>query len=159
MEKKKISRLIESYMDTYIFALNSIHQLIADTSMGGSDLSLEQFFTLREIASNDTINAGDIAKKFAVTKSAIATKIKRLEEKNYIQRQKNPEDKREILLKITDSGHEIYIEYEQRMEEFVSKWVEALGEEDSEAFIALYKKLKESIIQVDQGSRCKEEDK
>lgn len=81
MGKEKISRLIESYMDTYIFALNSIHQLIADTSMGGSDLSLEQFFTLREIASNDTINAGDIAKKFAVTKSAIATKIKRLEEK------------------------------------------------------------------------------
>lgn len=152
MGNVKVQMLIENYIETYVFALNRVHQVISETSMGSTNLSMEQFFTLREIAVSDEITARGIAKKFGVTKTAIATKLKRLEEQNYIKKQRNPADKREIQLKITSLGYEVYTKYEQRMEELVSKWVVTLGEKDSEAFIELFKKLRESIIQVDQAS-------
>ncbi|MBC2254003.1 MarR family transcriptional regulator [Listeria ivanovii] len=147
MEKQKVKQLIHSYQQTYIFALNQIHQAISELSTNTADISIEQFFVLREIAENDGISASDLALCLLVNKSAVTPKLKKLEEKGYIRREKNEKDKRAIVLTITKKGKEIYQECEQKLENLVNEWLEILGEKDSEQFLMLYEKITKSVIQ------------
>lgn len=147
MEKQKIKQLIRSYQQTYIFALTQIHQVISELSTNTADISIEQFFVLREVADNDGISASDIAISLLVNKSAVTPKLKKLEEKGYIIRAKNPSDKRAIVLTITEKGNEVYQECERKMENLVNEWLEILGETESEQFLKLYEKITKSVIQ------------
>lgn len=147
MEKQKVKQLIHSYQQTYIFALTQIHQAISELSTSTADISIEQFFVLREIAENDGIGASDLALCLLVNKSAVTPKLKKLEEKGYIKREKNSTDKRAIVLTISQKGNEVYQECEQKLENLVNDWLEILGEKDSEQFLKLYEKITKSVIQ------------
>lgn len=81
MERQKVKQLIKSYQQTYIFAMNQIHQAISEISASTVDLSIEQFFVLREIATYDGISATELAATLAVNKSAITPKLKKISRK------------------------------------------------------------------------------
>lgn len=147
MEKQKVKQLIKSYQQTYIFAMTHIHQSISEISANTVDLSIEQFFVLREIAAYDGISATELAAALSVNKSAITPKLKRLVEKGYIRREKNHQDKRAVILTISKKGNNVYEECEKRLELLVNEWLEILGEEDSEHFFELFQKITNSVVQ------------
>lgn len=55
------------------------------------------------------------------------------------------------MLTVTENGEKVYQACEQKLENLVSNWLEILGEEDSEQFLTLYKKISESVIQKTKG--------
>lgn len=147
MERQKVKQLIKSYQQTYIFAMNQIHQAISEISASTVDLSIEQFFVLREIATYDGINATELAATLAVNKSAITPKLKKLVEKGYIRRERNQLDKRAVVLTISEKGNNVYEECEKQLELLVNEWLEILGEKDSEQFFELFQKITKSVVE------------
>ncbi|EOI6973782.1 MarR family winged helix-turn-helix transcriptional regulator [Listeria monocytogenes] len=147
MERQKVKQLIKSYQQTYIFAMNQIHQAISEISANTLDLSIEQFFVLREIAACNGISATELASSLAVNKSAITPKLKKLEEKSYIRRERNQQDKRALVLTITEKGNSVYEECEKQLELLVNEWLEILGEKDSEQFFELFQKITKSVVE------------
>ncbi|KMT62627.1 MarR family winged helix-turn-helix transcriptional regulator [Paenilisteria newyorkensis] len=147
MEKDKVRQLIKSYEETYIFATRQLHDAIAEQILGKQGISFEQFLVLRYLAEHGESSPNDLATALSMHKSAITAKINRLFEKDLIHRMKNAEDKRGFRLTVTDNGEKVYQACEQKLEELVSNWLEILGEEDSEQFLALYKKITESVIE------------
>lgn len=147
MERQKVKQLIKSYQQTYIFAMNQIHQAISEISASTVDLSIEQFFVLREIATYDGISATELAATLAVNKSAITPKLKKLVEKGYIRRERNQLDKRAVVLTISEKGNNVYEECEKQLELLVNEWLEILGEKDSEQFFELFQKITKSVLE------------
>ncbi|EAG0830294.1 winged helix-turn-helix transcriptional regulator [Listeria monocytogenes] len=147
MERQKVKQLIKSYQQTYIFAMNQIHQAISEISASTVDLSIEQFFVLREIATCNGISATKLAASLAVNKSAITPKLKKLEEKSYIRRERNQRDKRAVVLTISEKGNNVYEECEKQLELLVNEWLEILGEKDSEQFFELFQKITKSVVE------------
>ncbi|EAG7334593.1 winged helix-turn-helix transcriptional regulator [Listeria monocytogenes] len=147
MERQKVKQLIKSYQQTYIFAMNQIHQAISEISASTVDLSIEQFFVLLEIATYDGISATELAATLAVNKSAITPKLKKLVEKGYIRRERNQLDKRAVVLTISEKGNNVYEECEKQLELLVNEWLEILGEKDSEQFFELFQKITKSVVE------------
>ncbi|EAE1330335.1 MarR family transcriptional regulator [Listeria monocytogenes] len=147
MERQKVKQLIKSYQQTYIFAMNQIHQAISEISASTVDLSIEQFFVLHEIATYDGISATELAATLAVNKSAITPKLKKLVEKGYIRRERNQLDKRAVVLTISEKGNNVYEECEKQLELLVNEWLEILGEKDSEQFFELFQKITKSVVE------------
>ncbi|HDU0214361.1 TPA: winged helix-turn-helix transcriptional regulator [Listeria monocytogenes] len=147
MERQKVKQLIKSYQQTYIFAMNQIHQAISEISASTVDLSIEQFFVLREIATYDGISPTELAATLAVNKSAITPKLKKLVEKGYIRRERNQLDKRAVVLTISEKGNNVYEECEKQLELLVNEWLEILGEKDSEQFFELFQKITKSVVE------------
>lgn len=146
MEKDKVRQLIKSYEETYIFATRQLHDAIAEQILGKQGISFEQFLVLRYLAEHGESSPNDLVTALSMHKSAITAKINRLVEKDLIHRMKNAEDKRGFRLTVTNNGEKVYQACEQKLEELVASWLEILGEEDSEQFLALYKKITESVI-------------
>ncbi|MBC2311184.1 MarR family winged helix-turn-helix transcriptional regulator [Listeria booriae] len=151
MENKKVKQLIKSYEETYIFATRQLHDAIAEQILGKQGISFEQFLVLRYLAEHGACSPNHLATVLSVHKSAISSKINRLLEKNLIHREKNHKDQRVFVLTVTENGEKVYQACEQKLENLVSNWLEILGEEDSEQFLTLYKKISESVIQKTKG--------
>ncbi|MBC1805829.1 winged helix-turn-helix transcriptional regulator [Listeria sp. FSL L7-0993] len=147
MERQKVKQLIKSYQQTYIFAMTHIHQAISEISTNTVDLSIEQFFVLREIAAYDGISATELAATLSVNKSAITPKLKKLVDKGYIRRKRNQQDKRAIVLTISEKGNNVYEACEKQLELLVNEWLEILGENDSEHFFELFQKITKSVVE------------
>ncbi|MBC2191569.1 winged helix-turn-helix transcriptional regulator [Listeria sp. FSL L7-0229] len=147
MERQKVKQLIKSYQQTYIFAMTHIHQAISEISTNTVDLSIEQFFVLREIAAYDGISATELAATLSVNKSAITPKLKKLLDKGYIRRKRNQQDKRAIVLTISEKGNNVYEACEKQLELLVNEWLEILGEKDSEHFFELFQKITKSVVE------------
>ncbi|MBF2554196.1 winged helix-turn-helix transcriptional regulator [Listeria marthii] len=147
MERQKVKQLIKSYQQTYIFAMSHIHQAISEISTNTVALSIEQFFVLREIAAYDGISATELAATLSVNKSAITPKLKKLVDKGYIQRKRNQQDKRAVVLTISEKGNNVYEECEKQLELLVNEWLEILGEKDSEHFFELFQKITKSVVE------------
>lgn len=127
--------------------MTHIHQAISEISTNTVDLSIEQFFVLREIAAYDGISATELAATLSVNKSAITPKLKKLVDKGYIRRKRNQQDKRAIVLTISEKGNNVYEACEKQLELLVNEWLEILGENDSEHFFELFQKITKSVVE------------
>ncbi|WP_239254743.1 MarR family winged helix-turn-helix transcriptional regulator [Listeria ilorinensis] len=148
MEEKWIDEFIDSYQTTYVFAIKEISDRVRKHDR---EVSIEQFFLLRELTRQDALSATEIACMMNVNKSAMTTKIKRLEEKNWITREKNSADRREILIKITQAGKDFTLKCEQDMKGLILDWVAILGEEESTEFLRLYQLITQTVVAKKRG--------
>ena len=72
----------------------------------GINLTLEQFFLLNILNNEEGLILQDLADIVDRDKSAVLRHINGLEEKHYVARTKDPEDKRRKILLITKAGFE-----------------------------------------------------
>jgi DNA-binding MarR family transcriptional regulator len=93
------------------------------------------------LAHHDGASAGDLSKWMRITTGRVATALKSLEKKKYIQRRSDESDKRKVLVYVTDAGkafaHERYEEALSGMEKILSM----LGEDDAREFVRISKRI------------------
>ena len=85
----------------------------------------------------------DMSKALMLTTARIAAILKSLERQGLITRTPDPEDNRQVLVRLTETG---IIQIEERREKVIqttAKMLEALGEEDAEAYVRIQEKLTE----------------
>lgn len=84
-----------------------------------------QAFILRKLYScsqNNKINQDFFVKHFQIDKASIARSIKKLEERKYIERKIDPDNRRQYLISLTDEGKNIAEEikrYEEEWENYI----------------------------------------
>jgi len=67
-------------------------------------------------------------------KTSLTGIIKRLEQQNFIQREKSNEDQRRVLLSLTDHAQKVFNDVSPRFEERYRKMTEGFGEEKMQEF-------------------------
>lgn len=144
LEREKIKLLIKRYEDVYLFATKRISSLISENVL--KELSLEQYSMLRIIYFQGPLRAAELSEQLNVNKSAITSKVDKLETKGFIKRERDQNDRRNIYITATEEGKKVCEEVEIKIEKFVSHYLEELDPDDLEEFINLYEKIS-TIIQ------------
>lgn len=113
-----------------------------------SILSGETFILahLNDLGGKSTPSA--LAQNCDFTPSRLSAIIKALEAKNFINRIENENDKRSILVQITDTG-KVFIENKvEKISSHTMFVIQSLGEEDSQHFVRIINKILEAEQQI-----------
>jgi DNA-binding MarR family transcriptional regulator len=95
----------------------------------GGQLSIGQGRLLMAI-SHGHCSVSDLAEKSRVSLPTISRKIDLLVEKGMVTRRRDPEDRRALVLEITDEGQRVMEQHRQHANLQLSKYLESLTEEE-----------------------------
>lgn len=125
-------------MDSYFIKVH--HDLVTD------DLSAKQMILLDFIMKSSNVTIGQIAQYMNITSSAVGQLVSKLEEQNYVSRQINPENRREIFVQLDVAGIK-YFEKEEEIRRFiVSKYYSKLEISELESLKLIIEKLNGIVL-------------
>ena len=111
--------IINDKFEELFKAMHQFHKLRLGDIM--PDISGADFWTMRNImdkGEDGKITISELAKKTRVLPSAISRTLKRLEEKGYVERTVNKNDRRNTYVEITDRGREVAQEVREIMRDY-----------------------------------------
>ncbi|MED5224933.1 MULTISPECIES: MarR family winged helix-turn-helix transcriptional regulator [Bacillus] len=145
MEQNKIAQLIQRYTDVYLMLEKKVSSMI--TEKLDKELTLDQYYSLRYINLHPGCTSTDLACVCNVNKSAVTSMTNRLFTKNYIFREHDQADRRNVHLYVTPEGKEVVSRMEKQLQDLVRSYFEKLEEKEMESFIQTYEKIYQVIIE------------
>jgi DNA-binding MarR family transcriptional regulator len=73
-------------------------------AIGSTTLSVPQFRTLAFLDRNPGTSLSDLAEHLGVTRATASATIERLVQRNYVHRNDHPQERRRVVLKLTEDG-------------------------------------------------------
>ena len=134
------SEIVKEIMEIFIKPKNNkqqIQEIIGELSKGEVGV-LDYLLNV-----NNNISSNELEKHLQVSSARIASTLNSLEKKGLIKRNKSEEDKRKIIISITKNGTTTIEKHREKVERYLKKMVEILGEKDSLEFIRIVKRIKE----------------
>ncbi|WP_141501085.1 MarR family winged helix-turn-helix transcriptional regulator [Paenibacillus luteus] len=108
-------------------------------------LTTQQDAFLFFMKDNPRITANEIAKKFAISKSAVSQVLSKLEAQNFIKREANPNKHREFFIRLAEKGLDYQALSEEADKEFMEKHFADIDLEQLENVLRTMKKVNVSI--------------
>ena len=96
------------------------------------NISFPQFFLLAYLSSEDYLTMSDIAKKMGHSTAAAAGLVDRLEKLGYVERIHAAEDRRKIMVRITNKGTELVAHMRKEIASNLADIMSEMDEEESE---------------------------
>jgi DNA-binding MarR family transcriptional regulator len=87
--------------------------------------------------SGDPMYAGEVAEQMHVSSARVATVLGKLEEKGYIERRMDMDDRRRIEVTLTDAGRRLIGGQKAVMKRHLAAAFKRMGRKDTEEFIRL----------------------
>lgn len=113
-----------------------------------TDLSRGEFFLLQMIHSGcleqektEGVYVSRIAAHMKVTPSAISRMLKGLEERAFIERKVDKNDRRNTYVCLTSEGEQMRKKIEVQMNDFTRNVLEAMGEEEAKLLVTLFNRM------------------
>lgn len=106
-----------------------------------SDLSVTEMHIIEAIGRNVEKTMSEVAGVLNVTVGTLTTAINRLIRKGYVERKRIEEDRRVVLIKLTEKGDLAFINHEKFHNDMIQGILEDLSEEHEGIFIDSLKKV------------------
>ena len=137
-EKLDFEQMAQEYLETmyYMRKINS-HKEIHDSVHG------ENFVLLFISQRGGKVIPSDISNEMGISTARVAAALNSLEKKGLIIRRIDAEDRRRILIDLTDSGMEQVKNHYTMVLSMVKNMLHFLGEKDAKEFIRIMKRLAE----------------
>ncbi|RXT02818.1 MarR family winged helix-turn-helix transcriptional regulator [Ammoniphilus sp. CFH 90114] len=107
------------------------------------ELTSKQLLILQHIFIKNQLTINEVSSIISATKSAASQFIKKLEEKGYVKREVNPENRRETFVRLEKKGEDLYREMEAANQRVIEKYYQKLSIVDIESYHRVLKKLYE----------------
>lgn len=104
-------------------------------------VSFPQFFLLGHIASQESLSMSEIAEKMSHSTAAATGLVDRLENLEYVQRTHALNDRRKVMVKITDKGSALVDRIRQDIVNNLSQIMTLLPVEEQRAWLSIYEKI------------------
>jgi DNA-binding MarR family transcriptional regulator len=102
---------------------------------GLPDITIHQFFYLREIRRQEQTTLTELALALQVTKPSATAAVTRLIKDGFVSRTQSTLDQRKFHLSLTNQGHQIFIHKERAYKQFIQQ-VERQATEEQKATLA-----------------------
>jgi MarR family transcriptional regulator, organic hydroperoxide resistance regulator len=89
------------------------------------------------------VPSGDLSDKLDLTTPRVASALNSLAEKGYIERNRDENDKRMVIVSITEAGKSFMMEEYNKLISMMQQTLERLGENDAQELIRIIKRIKE----------------
>lgn len=100
-----------------------------------------QFRVLELLSKNEAHKVTDLAEKMGVKPSAVTTMIDRLANNGLVSRRHDDNDRRAVLLSITEEGQEVIRKFEEKCRGVIKRYLSHLELNELEALAAIYEKM------------------
>ncbi|CAM3820240.1 MarR family winged helix-turn-helix transcriptional regulator [Alkalicoccus chagannorensis] len=147
MDDQKLKQFIDQYATVYLAAVKKLERKLVDEAL---PVSLEQFGILRVLYNKEKAAAKDIAEEVDVHKSAVSTKLNRLEKEGLIRRSLDEKDRRSRAVVLTEKGKDVFHQCEQATASFIEPIIQDLTEEEWHTFLRVYEKLSRRLSEGDE---------
>lgn len=107
----------------------------------GHDLSVTEMHTIEAIGTEGERSMSEAAKKLNITVGTLTTAIAKLMAKGYVERRRTDEDKRVVLVKLTEKGRMANSVHERFHEEMIKATLEQLDTDEEEILRKSLEKL------------------
>ncbi|WP_178021070.1 MarR family transcriptional regulator [uncultured Paenibacillus sp.] len=134
---------LDNYIDRFESVWSSSFRKMKSELMHHHELGLTgpQFHMLTLIARKTTCNVSYLADKLEVKPSAITVMIDRLVQSGYVERRHDEQDRRAVLLSVTERGAEVLGEARKKSREVLKTHLSALSQQELEMMITILEKL------------------
>ena len=128
--------LAHEYLEVmYQMRKRNTHKQVSDSLHGEN-------FVLSYISEHEgNVIPSDISNAMGITSARIAAALNSLEGKGLILRRIDTEDRRRILIDLTDAGREQVQKHYQMIMSYTTNMLKYLGEDDAKEYIRIMKKL------------------
>jgi DNA-binding MarR family transcriptional regulator len=99
-----------------------------------SGITALQYTALTVLERHDGLSAAQLARDSFVTAQSIADLVRSLENRGLVRRERNPRNRRELLILLTDAGRELLAQYEEPVRELEERMVRDLTAHQTEQF-------------------------
>ncbi len=100
-----------------------------------SDLSISEMHVIDNIGINRERTMSDTAKDLRVTSGTLTTAIDNLIKKGYVERKRSNEDRRVVIIKLTERGVAAFYAHEDFHKDMVISALQQLGSQEEELLI------------------------
>ncbi len=119
---------------------------------GAERLTLGQFRCLQAIAAQGTALTTRLALQMGVTMPTMTSRIDGLVERGLVERQPDPQSRRQVLLRLTAAGQATLESYQRLVDSWLRKLLETLGPDQKQRLLASLKDL-ETLLDADIRAR------
>ncbi len=129
-------------MEIHDQVLVSLRQIIRAIDLHSKHLEREsgltgpQLLVIQSISQFDMVTAGQIARKVNLSQATVTTILDRLEKKAYVTRERSQEDKRKVLIRLTEAGELILKQAPTLLQESFINNFEGLEEWDQNQILS-----------------------
>ncbi|HKK44836.1 MAG TPA: MarR family transcriptional regulator, partial [Balneolaceae bacterium] len=109
--------------------------------LSDNDLTISQFGVLEALHHLGPLNQKALAEKLLKSGGNITLVIDNLEKSGWVERQRNPEDRRSILIHLTPEGEKLIKDYFPRHLDHIMEEFSLLNEDELEQLSCICKKL------------------
>ena len=107
----------------------------------GSDLTITEIHTIDAISYDRARNMSEIAKDLQITMGTLTTAVDKLIKKGYAVRKRSEEDKRVVLVELSDKGLEAKKIHDKFHQDMIDSVIKELTEGEEEVLIDSLNKL------------------
>lgn len=99
-----------------------------------SGITALQYTALTVLERHDGLSAAQLARDSFVTAQSIADLVRSLENRGLVRRERNPRNRRELLILLTDTGRELLAQCQEPVRELEERMVRDLTAHQTEQF-------------------------
>jgi MarR family 2-MHQ and catechol resistance regulon transcriptional repressor len=108
------------------------------------DISVTQYYALESLARHGPLTLNELASQLYLDKSTVSRVVNTIERKKLVRRQPHEQDRRAVLLALTDAGRQLYDGIRDDIEERERRLISEFDPDVRVAMIALIGRLAEA---------------
>lgn len=104
-------------------------------------LTMRQYQALIVIYSHGQLTPSELCEKLSLAPSTATELVNRMIAKGYLQKEEGVEDRRKVVLRVSESGRKIMEERQQLLTQMFERFLGVFGEEDQEEFTSCFERI------------------
>lgn len=135
MTKEETKKLAYSFFDILPTLRDKFFMPLSVVHIG--EVTVRQSDVLLALVHNGPLTMTELAALAGISNQLLTSVVNSLEEMGYVKRTPLPNNKRTIKIDITDQGHEVLIDYRDRVAQELCKALKNISDEDYKEMMSL----------------------
>ena len=145
-----MSKELQNELVQAMFRLKKMMNRGLGRDLDNANITMSEFILMREVAENtkesyNPMALTEVREYLSVSKAAVSQMLNSLEKRGYILREIDPNNRRNIIVILTEEGKTAF---EKKNQEFYDRFemvIRGIGEKDVSQFIAMINKMSDAM--------------
>jgi len=154
--KEQLVQLFFKIRSFSITATARLETYAAGYDTAGLDINLSEFFLMQKLASlnpDDGFDLREVRESLSISKSGISKMLSTLERKGHLTRETDKNDRRNLIVSLTERGHMCVERLEKHVDAMFSEYIARIGEEDLKQLFSIIDRMEKSNNQMIQRTK------
>ena len=149
-----MSKEIQNELVQAMFRLKKMMNRGLGRDLDNANITMSEFILMREVAENtkesyNPMALTEVREYLSVSKAAVSQMLNSLEKRGYLTREIDVNNRRNIIVILTEVGKEVYQKKNQDFYDRFEKVIQGIGETDISHFIAMINKMADAMGEQD----------